>query len=1341
MKGRKMRRSKAILSMLLAAALVMEPLGASAIVHAEEGDEATVQTEKEVEESKEDSDQPEQQPDSEAGEEQGGDDVVKDEESGEPKEEETPKDEDASEDGEKVPTDEEKGEENPDDGNGQEETDEQQPVEGDEADDDQTDENDGENEPVEEEDEKEKESVSENNSVSENDLDEGQDENLEGFTEMPDDYRLTSAQMASKRELAGYMDEILEMDEGSDYAEGELVLLADSEEEAEQIAEAYHAEIKKFEYGVLTLKLSKGDSVVKAMRVAANADVNLPAAWPNYYIYAFGEESAEISVESDELIEVETTEYELNALGVGSLGESNELSYRAAYTDEYLSSDKVQYQYHHTVIGSPYAWAAGYTGSGIKVAVLDTGIGSNTDLPFVTEVGNNATRDVSGHGTHVAGIIAAKADGKYGVGVAPEASLYASNVLPNDDGSGNIDDVMAALNAVSGQSGSNITVDVVNMSLGGFGYNADYQKIITGAYKNGVAIFAAAGNDGGNNYNYPACYDHVVSIAATDQSNARASFSNYNNKVDLSAPGVAIYSTDAFEGLTDDYGIQHTTYIDMSGTSMACPVAAGEAAVILSADPAALQGKTGGDKVDALCKLMQDNATKVSGSGMGKGITNLAKALNINTVNEKPTVPNIEIEADGALQKVTVTMTAQFGAEIYYTDNGKNPVYKNGAPDDNTKKYTASFDITDRAKCDIRAIAVNGVGDCSKVVKKVYTLKPYVTNITVSGVDQVAKGKSVQLSAVVEPLYAAKKTVTWEIYTAGADGKQPGEKIDKNSDKTLKTGVSISNKGKVAAAKTAKTGTYVVKVTANDGKAGEHEAFSTTYPVTVTEAAKINSVKFGKKSLTLAVPAAKTCDLKTEAQFEAKQKDSAGSLTDAAASDFKWSSSKTAVATVDADGVVTPHKAGKAVITALANDSSGKKATCTITVQQLAIKMTVTGSSVIGKSKSNTYKAVIEPTDVTNKKVTWSLSEKDGNQWKEVDGTRAKTLGVSINANNGKVSTTKNAVLGEYLVKAVTKDAAAVSAEKIVTVKDGLITKFTVKPVASTIYRKTNAFDAVTTTKVNVTVTGSGSADLTAYEIISSDVKGNIVTVGNDTKNENGTSEFTVTATGRAAGKVTLTVKATDGSNKSAKCTINVNNPITGIRIAPSGSNNEYVAKGKSLQLKAILETGSGKVSNKNVEWQLLTNEVTPQLITKETDKTLKTGMSISAKGKVSAAKNAKDGWYIVRVISKDKSAAAVFPIRVAAPATMLSIRGMSSNALNIGDEGGGYGLPIISDIRQGGFSFSSSNPAVASVGLDGRDPTGMTMYLACCKKGNAVITIKALDGSGKSVKYRVKVE
>lgn len=1326
MRKKKFKVRKGILSLLLSAALVVEPISAATIVYAEESNEVTGQTEKELEGT---ADLSEEQPggtteedkdvsngteeneggsDESNGEQTGGDDS--EEGSGDDKEEEHPE-----QNPEEVP-------ENPDNRDDQDAGDEQEPEEGDEIIDD----------------EENNQNENDETSVSENDLDKGKEEEeaSEGFEGMPDSYKMNAVQMAGKRDLAAHMDEIVRLDEGRDYVKGEVVLLAESQEEAEMFAEAYNAEIKKFDYGVLTLKLSEEDNVVEAMRAAANERINLPAVWPNYYVYAFGEEPAESGVSADiveennDLIEVETSEYDMEELEITD--ESDGTSYMAAlaYDDAYLRADSGNYQYHHTVIGSAYAWEAGYTGSGVTVAVLDTGVNdSNPDLPTVNGVGTNPKGDINGHGTHVAGIIGASANGKYGVGVAPDVTLYACNVLPND-GKGTLADSIAGVNSVSGQGGSSVTVNIINMSLGSLGYSGAFQEAINGAYNNGVAIFAASGNDGGNNYNYPASYDNVISVAATDQNNARASFSNYGDKVDISAPGVDIYSTDAFYGQSDADGT-HTEYIVMSGTSMACPVAAGEAAVILSSTPAELSGKTGGDKVDALLEMMQKNAVKV-GSGMGAGITNLTKMFNINASGEKPSTPIIDIKADSQFQKVDIVIKAQGRTQIYYTDNGKNPVYKNGTPDANTKLYTGKFSIEDQTKGTVKAIAVNESGVCSKVISKTYTLTPYVKEIIISGVNQVAKGKSVQLSAAIVPSYAANKNVTWEIYTVNENG-EPAVKIDKTSDKTLKTGVSISTKGKMTVAKGAQTGSYVVKVTAKDAKkdaSGQiiHTPVSAVYPIKVTDSVKVNSVKFDLKKLTLVIPNDKSCDLAAVAGFKADQKDSEGVLVNIDASEFRWSSSNTAVADVDQDGTVTPKKAGKATITVLANDSSGKKATCAITVQQLATGVNVSGSSVIGKGKSITYKAEVVPADTTNKKVEWSLWEKCDNDWQVVDAKRAKEIGVSINTS-GKLVTTSKATAGDYQIRAVTKDAAGIEATHTVTVKAGYITKVLLNKKSLTLNRTTNAFGALTSQDIIVTLQGDG-ADLTAYTVASSNE--NIVNVVKDTKSEDGIQTLTLKAAGKAVGKATITIKTTDGSNKSVKCTVTVNNPVSGIRIAPAGSNDACVAKGKSLQLKAVIETENGAVSNKKIGWTLI------PLVGEAT-----TGVKISSSGKVSAGAKAITGWYMVVASAKDESKAlASYMIRVDEPTKQIDLY----NGHFIMPKSGTYVLPqgvsgsylIVTDLKQGGFAVSSTDPAVMSVGVSS---AGELEFVTGGKKGTVTITIKAMDGSGKQVKYKFRAD
>ncbi|MBD5477493.1 MAG: S8 family serine peptidase [Lachnospiraceae bacterium] len=1161
-----------------------------------------------------------------------------------------------------------------------------------------------------------------------------EDERLEGFDQMPSNYRLTSEQMESKRDLASHLNEISAFEEGADYVDGQVITFAQTQEEAEQIADAYHARIVAFEYGVLTLELDRQDTVSKAMRVAANEEINLPAVWPNYYRYAYGEITAdetdlsdeipedmladseqdtyfgqdgaqEDTIEQGDFIEIDTEEYEMEGAADGIEGaEQTEASYMEAlaYSDPYLKSTNSYYQYHHTIIGSSYAWAAGYTGKGIKVAVLDTGVANHTDVS-ATSIYGPGTSDSHGHGTHVAGIIGAKANGQQGVGVAPGVTLYSGNVLP--DGTGTDDDIIKAIKAAQAKN-----VDIINMSLGGLGYSGVFQETVNDAYEHGIAIFSASGNDGGANYNYPASYDHVISVAATDAGNERAYFSNYGNKVDLSAPGVFIWST----------GKDGSSYVRMSGTSMACPVAAGEAAVILSGN-ASVRGKTGKARVNALESAMKANAIK-AGSGMGAGITSLPKALKLSTAVTKPATPTISFAPDNkaAAQTVKVTIKAQGEVTVYYTTNGKTPTYKNGLAGNGAVQYTQPFDIKNQAKATVKAIAVNENGVASAVRSSSYTLKPYVSSITISGVQQIAKGKSVQMKAEILPAYATNKKVTWELYTA--DNKKIDAKLAKE------TGVSITSAGKVTATKNAKTGNYTIKVTAKD-----NGAKSVTYKITVIDTVKIDTVKFvdkGKntvlKNVPLTLPAQPTDGSRNLGEsLEWKCKDGAK----ATLADFKWSSSNAAVAKVDTKGVVTPLKAGKVTITALANDSSGKKATCTITIKQLANKITISGSAKVAAGTSQTYKATVTPDYTSNKKVTWKLSDAAG----EVTAKRGKEIGVSINSTSGKLTTTAKAAAGKYTISAVAADGSGESESKSVEVTKGKITGITWDNKAYksvSIFRKQQVSGTKTTTTVSATIKGTDGADLSAYTVTNSNP--GIASVS--AKQLGAKITLTIKATGKAAGRTNITIAAADGSGKKLTCTATVNNPVSGIVIAPSAGRSQYVATGKNLQLKAVVETENGKVSNKGVTWELYNAKGTK--IDENLSKT--TGMKITAAGKVTATSKATTGSYTVKATAKDGSGVTkTYAISVAAPATYIRLyqrngKPMYTTVRYLLDQNSLYTAQLTTDAKQGSIAVSSSNPAVVSVSV----PASGMLEIASCKKGTAVVTLTAMDGSGKQVKY-----
>lgn len=229
-------------------------------------------------------------------------------------------------------------------------------------------------------------------------------------------------------------------------------------------------------------------------------------------------------------------------------------------------------------IDAELAWSAA-TGAGVNVAVVDTGIDSSHPDLIVNYAGgtniispSKSPMDDNGHGTHVAGIIAA-ADNNIGVvGVAPQASLYAVKVL-NRSGMGWTSDIIEGVEwcwQTHFDEDSTNDIDIVNMSLGGGSYSQNFQDACNNAWAAGVILVAAAGNDGANVVSYPAAYGNVVAVSATDSLDHLASWSNYGDGLDIAAPGVSIKSTYKGGG-----------YATLSGTSMASPHVAGTLALVV----------------------------------------------------------------------------------------------------------------------------------------------------------------------------------------------------------------------------------------------------------------------------------------------------------------------------------------------------------------------------------------------------------------------------------------------------------------------------------------------------------------------------------------------------------------------------------------------------------------------------------------------------------------------------------------------------------------------------------------------------------------------------------------
>lgn len=236
------------------------------------------------------------------------------------------------------------------------------------------------------------------------------------------------------------------------------------------------------------------------------------------------------------------------------------------------------------------------SGKGIKIAILDTGVNYNhTMLASKTLPGFDAINelndgsDVNGHGTFVAGVIAQ---------VAPGSQIIPVRVL-DANGIGTLDNVLTGFRYAL-KSGAK----VINLSFSTTDDLEPLHDIINEANSKGVVVIGASGNDASGKPYYPAAYHEVLAVSATDQNDYRASFANYGSYVELSSPGVNIYSSWLDGG-----------YAQGSGTSFSAPMVAGASAMLLQKAP----GLNKGAIEKSLKKAAVNFASGCDCKGMGKG--------------------------------------------------------------------------------------------------------------------------------------------------------------------------------------------------------------------------------------------------------------------------------------------------------------------------------------------------------------------------------------------------------------------------------------------------------------------------------------------------------------------------------------------------------------------------------------------------------------------------------------------------------------------------------------------------------------------------------------------------
>jgi serine protease len=377
---------------------------------------------------------------------------------------------------------------------------------------------------------------------------------------------------------------------------------------AEQIAPQGFSEVQALAgadaTGSLLLDLvepADGEGGSEAELSALLRSFGLPVAPAGYY--SEGEHLYRVHGDADQLIRLQAQ------LATHPLveGVEPELEYSLLDTEQPAARPRVDpddpmfpLQWHMEMIRAPEAWSV-TRGAGVIVAVIDTGVAyqSNTERNFIMAPDLKGTRfvegydfvdddkyafDEHGHGTHVAGTIAQTTNNGYGVaGVAFEAKIMPLRVL-NKHGYGSVSDIADSIRFAADNDAK-----VINMSLGGPLPSLTMRSAIQYAHGKGVTIVAAAGNSGRKMRSWPAAYDHVIAVAATQFDRKTTFYSQWGSFVDIAAPGGNTREDQNRDGRPD--GVLQQTLKQGStsehdfalymGTSMASPHVAGAAAILV----------------------------------------------------------------------------------------------------------------------------------------------------------------------------------------------------------------------------------------------------------------------------------------------------------------------------------------------------------------------------------------------------------------------------------------------------------------------------------------------------------------------------------------------------------------------------------------------------------------------------------------------------------------------------------------------------------------------------------------------------------------------------------------
>jgi len=333
---------------------------------------------------------------------------------------------------------------------------------------------------------------------------------------------------------------------------------------------------------------------------------------------------------------------------------------------------KFSSQWYLSKISASAAWDKIKAATPVVIAIVDDAVKithedscSNTgyDVADNDSVYNppstaNSTNRYFTHGTHVAGIAGAVTNNSKGLASISDNLVKIMAIKTKKDSNTDTASLDSPIEGV--KYAINAGANVINMSWGGYGYSRVEQQLFDTAYNRGIICVAAAGNESIDFPAYPASYNHVISVGATDANDLKASFSNYGSSVDVMAPGVNILST-----VTGNTQATVNSYASFDGTSMASPLVAGLCALMLSQDRTLTP-----DNLEAILKASCDNIDSLNpvyAGNLGAGRINAYKAMQA-TIQATQVPPQAEFSSN--YQTVVQGYHTTFAANITKGNSG-----------------------------------------------------------------------------------------------------------------------------------------------------------------------------------------------------------------------------------------------------------------------------------------------------------------------------------------------------------------------------------------------------------------------------------------------------------------------------------------------------------------------------------------------------------------------------------------------------------------------------------------------------------------------------------------------